>query len=69
MNPDVQVLLLLDENTYQGGENGDYHPIAWCHEFDGGKAFYTGGGHTKESYTDADFLQHLLGGILYCMKK
>jgi type 1 glutamine amidotransferase len=69
MNQDVQVLILLDENTYQGGENGDYHPIAWYHEFDGGKAFYTGGGHTKESYADADFLQHLIGGILYCMKK
>jgi uncharacterized protein len=69
MNQDVQVLLLLDENTYQGGENGDYHPIAWYHEFDGGKAFYSGGGHTKESYADADFLQHLLGGILHCMNK
>lgn len=69
INQDVLVLLLLDENSYEGGENGDYHPIAWYHEFDGGKAFYTGGGHTKESYSEAVFLQHLLGGIWYCMGK
>ena len=69
INQDVHVLLLLDENSYEGGENGDYHPIAWYHEFDGGKAFYTGGGHTKESYSEAAFLQHLLGGIWYCMGK
>src|SRR5699024_6462022 len=48
--PDIKVLAKLDETTYEGGENGDNHPIAWYHEFDGGKAFYTGGGHTDESF-------------------
>jgi glucose/arabinose dehydrogenase/cytochrome c551/c552 len=41
------------------------HPIAWYHDFDGGRAFYTGGGHTNESYEEADFLKHLLAGIQY----
>lgn len=63
MNPNVHVLMKLDESSYDGGTNGDNHPIAWYHEFDGGRAFYTGLGHTKESYNDADFKQHLLGGI------
>ncbi len=60
---DVHVLATLDESTYQGGGMGDDHPIAWCHEFDGGRSFYTAGGHTKESYAEPAFLQHLLGGI------
>ena len=61
--PDLKVLGTLDEKTYEGGKNGDNHPFIWHHDFDGGKAFYTGGGHTDESYTDALFLQHILGGI------
>ena len=41
------------------------HPIAWYHDYDGGRAFYTGGGHTNESFEEADFLKHLLAGIQY----
>ena len=66
---DIQVLLELDESSYEGGKNSDFHPIAWCQEFDGGRMFYTGMGHTIESYSDPKFKQHLLGGILYCLDK
>lgn len=65
----VQVLASLDEKSYQGGENGDDHPIAWCHEVGGGKSWYTGGGHTKESFQEAEFLQHVAGGILWAAGK
>jgi len=67
INPDIKVLMQLDENSYSGGKNGENHPIAWYHEFEGGRIFYTGLGHTKESYTDVTFLKHLLGGIKYTM--
>ncbi|NBE54115.1 ThuA domain-containing protein [Streptomyces boluensis] len=61
----ARVLASLDESSYTGGSmNGD-HPIAWCQEFEGGRSFYTGGGHTKESYAEPAFKQHLLGGIRY----
>lgn len=60
----VNVLLTLDESSYSGGTMGD-HPIAWYHEFDGGRAWYTGGGHTPASYAEDDFIQHILGGIQY----
>ncbi|MEC4018708.1 ThuA domain-containing protein [Streptomyces sp. H27-D2] len=61
----AHVLASLDESTYSGGTmNGD-HPIAWCQEYRGGRSFYTGGGHTKESFTDPVFRTHLLGGIRY----
>jgi type 1 glutamine amidotransferase len=61
----VQVLLRLDESTYQGGGMGADHPIAWYHEYDGGRAWYTALGHTSESYREPSFLGHLLGGIQY----
>lgn len=67
INPDIHVLASLDETSYQGGTNGANHPIAWYHEFDGGRAWYTAGGHTNESYTEPDFIAHLLGGILYAI--
>ncbi|PTM20656.1 MAG: hypothetical protein DA446_02365 [Bacteroidetes bacterium] len=61
----VHVLATLDEDSYNGGNMGYDHPIAWMHEFDGGRSWYTGGGHTSESFSEPDFLQHILGGILY----
>lgn len=67
IQPDLNILLNLDESTYEGGTNGDNHPIAWYHDFDGGRAFYTGGGHTASSFEESAFLQHLLGGIQYAM--
>ncbi|NJP33155.1 ThuA domain-containing protein [Micromonospora thermarum] len=62
---DVHVLATLDETSYSPGAGamGHDHPIAWCQDFDGGRAWYTGGGHTRESYAEPQFLAHLLGGI------
>lgn len=65
----VHVLITIDEKSYHGGENGDYHPMSWYHSFEGGRVFYTALGHTDASYSDPLFLGHLLGGILYAMHK
>jgi type 1 glutamine amidotransferase len=65
----LHVLITIDEKSYTGGENGDNHPMAWYHKYDGGRAFYTELGHTDESYSDPLYLQHLLGGIKYAMGK
>ena len=69
ISPNIRVVLELDESTYEGGKNGLHHPITWYHDFDGGRAFYTGMGHTTESYSEPDFKKLLLGGILYCLKR
>lgn len=69
LSSDIHVLLNLDESSYQGGTNGKHHPIAWYHEFEGARVFYTGGGHTKESFSEPLFVAHLLGGINYCLKR
>ena len=82
LEPDLQVLLSVDENTYRGGsspkeqvavvENGSAgpntrHALAWCHEYDGGRAFYTALGHIPESYSDPIFRKHLLNGLKYAI--
>jgi uncharacterized protein (TIGR03437 family) len=64
----VKTLARLDEATYQGGEMGADHPIAWCQLYDGGRAWYTAGGHTRESYAEPLFRLHLLGGLQFAMR-
>ena len=66
-NDQIQVLLYLDENSYTGGTNGNYHPITWYHAYDGGKAFYTGLGHWEKTYGDARFITLLKKGIQYVL--
>ncbi|WP_338359520.1 ThuA domain-containing protein [Yeosuana marina] len=71
----LHLLLKVDEKTYDPdrtwGDNnrftamGDFHPIAWYQEFDGGRSFYTTLGHIPESYDDPWFLAHIYGGMYW----
>lgn len=74
LNPNLHYLLAVDESTYQpevtwgevsGKGMGEFHPIAWCHNFDGGRVFYTGLGHIADSYQQPWFKQHIFGGLLW----
>lgn len=69
-NDKVIVLLELDENSYDSGRDTNIrrHPIAWFHDFDGGRIFYTGLGHVPEAYDNPVFMKHLMGGIWYAAK-
>ena len=75
LNPGINVLLAVDTKTLKDpklatapGEtaNGVF-PLAWCHEFEGGRVFYTSLGHKIEYYSDPIFRKHLLGGIRWVM--
>ena len=44
---------------------GEFHPVAWYHEFDGGRSFYTAFGHMSETYSDPMFMEHIFGGIYW----
>lgn len=66
--PNVHVLLTVDEGTYSGGTMGARHPISWCHEFDGGRAWYTAMGHSSSAYSEPLFVAHLLAGIRYATR-
>lgn len=65
MNTAVHVLLELDENSYAGGTMNHNHPITWYHSYDGGRAFYTGMGHTDETYDDPLFKEMIGRAIKY----
>jgi len=67
VNPDINVLIEIDESTYQTGSTG-IHPAVWYHEFDGGRSFYTAMGHTRETYEEPLFVQTLWGGLKYVME-
>ena len=61
--PGVHVVATVAERSYEGGTMGHDHPIAWAHANLGGRAFYTGLGHTEESYGEPYMRAHLLGAI------
>jgi len=69
IDPDIRVLLNVDENSYTGGKHGKEHPIAWFRDYANRKMFYTALGHTEESFKDETFLKHISGGILYVLGK
>ncbi|MFC4728555.1 ThuA domain-containing protein [Coralloluteibacterium thermophilus] len=61
--PRVRVIARLDTADHREGRMGADHPIAWCHDYDGGRAWYTGLGHTEALYRDPRFLEHLRAGL------
>lgn len=61
----VTVLASVDETSYKGKKMNTNHPITWYHYFDGGRIFYTGLGHTNNSYKDVRFKEMIKGGILW----
>lgn len=74
LTSNLKYLLKVDENTYntksdwgrkKGNGMGKFHPISWHQEFDGGRSFYTALGHTKATYSNDLFLQHVYGGIYW----
>ncbi len=67
LSPEIKVLVQIDEKSYDGGLHGDFHPISWYQEYDGGKMFYTAMGHDIESYREDLFMDHILGGIQYVL--
>jgi type 1 glutamine amidotransferase len=43
-------------------------PLAWYHEFEGGRSFYTALGHKKEHYQDPILVKQIAGGIQWAME-
>lgn len=66
-NPDIKVLISIDETSYRDEVREEHHPLAWYHRYDGGRAFYTALGHTSETHSEPRFARHLLGGLQYAM--
>lgn len=70
MPKDLHILLVgdltrLDDKRKPANEKT--RPLAWCHEFEGGRCWFTALGHKKEHYADPNLMRHILGGILWVM--
>jgi type 1 glutamine amidotransferase len=72
--PGLHVILSVDESSYnpkvQWGDKkgvgmGKVHPMAWYHNYDGGRAFYTALGHLPTNFSNEAFLDHLYAGIFW----
>ena len=71
---DLKYILAVDETSYnakvQWGEKkgegmGSFHPVAWYHDYDGGRSFYTALGHMPAVYSEPAFLNHIYAGIYW----
>ncbi|WP_084469525.1 ThuA domain-containing protein [Jiangella gansuensis] len=61
---DVHVLTWVDTKVGIAGlTEGPNHPFSWCQVYDGGRSWYTAGGHSPAAFEDAEFVEHLRGGI------
>ncbi len=70
----LNYLLTVDEQTYDPKADwgkvktegmGEFHPISWYHNYDGGRSFYTALGHLPETHNMKLFRDHLYGGIFW----
>jgi hypothetical protein len=79
----VKFLLTVDESSLAGGAasvanvhpgHGNFHPVAWCQYYDGGRSWVTTLGHDTGAFTDgsgfpgqAFFKQLFVNGVLSAM--
>ncbi|MEO6547660.1 MAG: ThuA domain-containing protein [Ferruginibacter sp.] len=72
--PGIKVLMAHDlhslwadstELLKNAGSFSDYFPAVWWQPFEGGNVWITTLGHSKETYQDAVFKNHLLQGIKF----
>ena len=64
----VRVLASMDGSTITGPRMEADHPIAWCRDLGSGRAWYTGGGHTRESFSEPLFMDHIEGGVRWAAR-
>lgn len=75
----VKFILTVDEKTLATRQHvhpghGNLHPVAWCHYYDGGRAWLTTLGHDAAAFTEGsefpgqrEFEQFLVNGIKSAM--
>lgn len=71
----LNYIMAVDETSYnpnvqwsadkKGMGMGKMHPVAWYHNYDGGRSFYTALGHIPIIFSDPAFLNFLYAGIYW----
>ncbi len=69
-DPTVHVLVTVDPKSIGEGEaDVNPNPLVWYHSFGGGRVFYSGLGHTPESYSEPYIVTVITGGLAYAVGK
>jgi type 1 glutamine amidotransferase len=76
LNPDIHPVLVTDRTKLTSLEliKNDLStfpnplPLAWYHNFDGGREFYLALGHNKQDYANPTLYNMIENGILWAMK-
>jgi len=64
----ITPLLNIDRQSYENAATQGVTPIAWAHDYDGGRSFYTNLGHDIANYNRDMFERHILGGLEYALQ-
>jgi type 1 glutamine amidotransferase len=70
-DPTMRVLVTVDPSTIGDAGEADVNPnaVVWCHDFGGGRVFYSGLGHTPDSYKEPYMVDLLKGALKYAVGK
>jgi uncharacterized protein len=70
-DPTVRVLVTIDPKTIGDSGEADVNPnpLVWCHDFGGGRVFYSALGHTNESWSEPYMINLMTGALAYAVGK
>jgi type 1 glutamine amidotransferase len=70
-DPTMHVLVAIDPKTI--GDDGEAdvnpNPLVWCHDFGGGRVFYSALGHSDESWSEPYIVTLMTGALKYAAGK
>ncbi len=78
INPSIRILMVSDfsspdfkfkPSNVVNKTFGQVFPCVWCNEFEGGRQWYTALGHNSEDYSNPIYMDHILGGLKWVVKK
>jgi type 1 glutamine amidotransferase len=69
-DPTMNVLVTIDPATIgEGQADVNPNPLVWYHDYGGGRVFYSGLGHSSESYGEPYLVTLISGGLKYAVGK
>jgi len=69
-DPTVRVLVTIDPKSIGDSGEADVNPnpLVWCHDFGGGRVFYSALGHTDESWSEPYLVNLMTGALAYAVR-
>jgi len=69
-DPTVRVLVTIDPKSIGDSGEADVNPnpLVWCHDFGGGRVFYSALGHTDESWSEPYLVDLMTGALAYAVR-